>query len=497
MTGPRRAASLLVLVALAVGVLLLFQATGEPSLSWSDEIVYAVNGRRTADGLGLTSGFYDHRVVLEQELPTGDVHLPGHALMLAAAFRARGPSDATARLPSQLGFLAAALAVFAAGLRGCGAPAAWTATLLFMAWPAMGSYAGAAMGELTLVALVALWLLCWEAALVSEAAGWVATLGLLTGAALLHRETSLALIPPALLALMRGTPSTRARRLGLFMIACGPLAVLPLAVSAERARHPHFLRAAEGPLGTGGLSGQLLGMAGRNLEALFAPGLDVARLALALTLGAALLLLATARGRAGLARRTTRLAAYLVAAHALALLPLYPLRGWAAVRVLLVAAPPLCLALGCRLAAIERPLLRRTFAGFLLASTASLTLAAHRQLTDDRREARAEGEAQAAALDAAIPAGRPLPALVAPGAFLYGWLRYPTLVIWSLPESPRELARVVERAGADAVLLPAALARAERWTARLESLGFTARPLRGASGASIFLKAPRAEGVHP
>jgi len=494
--GPGRAAPLLLLALLGALVVGVFQSSGELRLSWSDEIVYAVNGRRAADGLGLTSGFYDHRVVLEQGLPTGDVHLPGHALILAASFRLLGPTEAAARLPSQLGFLAAALVVFAVGLRSSGPSAAWIAALLFLAWPAMGSYAVSAMGELTLVALVALWLLCWERVLASSSSGWAGALGLLTGAALLHRESSLALVPPALAALARIPPPVRARALGLFAIGCVPLALLALGASGARARHPHFLQLVETSLGHGGLASQLQGMASRNLGALLAPGLDVARLALVLTLGAALLLFATAKGSAGPTRWMSLLAAYLVSAHALALLPLYPFRGWAAVRVLLVAAPPLCLALGCRLAAVERPRLRRSLAGLALVLVAWLTLAAHRQLTSDRRAARAEGEAQAAALAAAIPAGLRARTLIAPGAFLYGWLRYPIVVIWNLPERPRELVRVVEKAGADGVLLPATLARGERWAARLEGLGFTARPA-SASGALLFLKTPPAEAARP
>jgi 4-amino-4-deoxy-L-arabinose transferase-like glycosyltransferase len=475
LTGSGRAAHLLLLALLGALVVGVLQSAGEPRLSWSDEIVYAVNGRRVTDGLGLTSAFYDHRVVLEQGIPTGDVHLPGHALILAVAFRALGASEAGARLPSQIGFVVAALGVFTVALRCCGVSAAWIAALMFLAWPAMGSYAVTAMGELTLVALASIWLLCWDRVYVRPTPVSAALLGLATGAMLLHRETSFALLPAALLPLLSVPAATRGRILGTFTLGAGPLVALAIIASAWKAHYPHFLQDLRASADGGRTLAHLFGMASRNIENFLGSFGDASQGVLGVTLATAVVLLVKRSEGAPRERRISLLAVYLLLAHAFVLLPIYPFRGWAAIRVLLVVAPALCVAAGCRLARVETRGRRVGVVALALACVLGVTTLAHRQLSEDRRLARGRERALVAEIEALTPPGRRVRTILAPAAFLYGWQHYPATVIWSTPASARELALVVEEGKADAVFVPGRLPLRERWDARLRELGFVPR----------------------
>jgi 4-amino-4-deoxy-L-arabinose transferase-like glycosyltransferase len=486
--AARIASSLLLLLLLGCAVLVLCRSGGSPDLGWSDEIVYASMGRRIADGRGLTSSFYHHRAVLEGGVPMGDVHMPGHALTLALPFRLLGASEAAARLPSQVAFLISGVALFVLGLRCGGYRVAWSSGLLLYAWPLLGTYAVTAMAEATLVGLMAFWLLAYQGTLSRLTPGRAAGLGLLTGLALLHRETSVALIPPALLAVLDRRHDRSRRNLAAFALTLAPLAVLAHRLSQDRPRHPHFLEGLREAMTVGGLVGPPSGMAARNVEALVS-GFGLTQALLLLWLGIPVLLLLS-RGRAGAPwRQLDLLTAYLVLAHAATLIWVYPFRGWPALRVLLAVAPCLCLSAAARLARIRRGWWRVVASTCAILCVTALTLAAHRRLAADRREARLSGEASVARIEAATPRGRRIRTLMAHEAFLFGWRHYPAVVIWSLPDTPRELVRVVERAGVDAVLLPDDTPLTARMAARLERLGF-ATPAR--SGPRLYLRATEA-----
>src|SRR5687768_14465469 len=61
-----------------------------PGLIWSDEITYAIVARNIAAGHGPLSSFHHPDTVLARGLPSPDVHMPGHAYLLALAYRTAG-----------------------------------------------------------------------------------------------------------------------------------------------------------------------------------------------------------------------------------------------------------------------------------------------------------------------------------------------------------------------------------------------------------------------
>ena len=215
-SGDTACRDLACVAAVAVAVLGLAYVTGSPGLRWSDEFVYAVVGRNLAEGRGLISNFYNPDAILAKGLPPGDVHMPGHSLLLAASFRLLGVSESGALLPNQLSFIATALILSALSHRAFGRRAALQTAALFLAFPVQAATANSAMSEPTLVLITVLYLALWCRARTRARLPFAAALGLWLGLGATHRETFLVFLPTACYALWRWPRPVRLRAFLVF-----------------------------------------------------------------------------------------------------------------------------------------------------------------------------------------------------------------------------------------------------------------------------------------
>lgn len=229
--------------ALALGVLSLAATSrmSVPRLVWNDEIVFAAAGRHVADGDGPVSSFYHPDAIAARGLPIHDVHMPGQAFVLGAAFALLGPSDEAAILTSRLAFLAALLLLAGAVDAAWGARPALATAILFVLFPPNVEFAHTAMSESVFTALVAGFLALWTAARrrpsVAAAAGMAAVLGV----GLMHHETILVYVPAALWAAARWPAPLRRRGLVAFGVVLAACVAAALPWYLARAPYPHVL----------------------------------------------------------------------------------------------------------------------------------------------------------------------------------------------------------------------------------------------------------------
>src|SRR5262249_30734678 len=132
-----------------------------PRLAWSDELIYALVGRHMADGHGNVSSITHPLTLAARGFAQPDVHLPGHMVLLAAAFRLLGRHEAVALVPSLLAYLLCGLLLYVAGARHFGRDAGLLAAALYYLAPPNLAFANSALMEASVqcatAACVALW----------------------------------------------------------------------------------------------------------------------------------------------------------------------------------------------------------------------------------------------------------------------------------------------------------------------------------------------------
>jgi hypothetical protein len=435
----------------AIGWLLWAAAAGSGflRLSWSDEIIYAAMGRNVALGRGLVSSFYDAQSIAERGFPRGDVHMPGHSLLLAASFAAFGPREAAAFVPPALGLLASGPLLWGAALRMLGRRGAFAAAVLLVGFPALSGYACSAMAEAEIVCLGAAHLGLWCAAMRRPTLARVMGLALLLGVGTTIRETFLALLVPTLAVLWRLPRPSRGRALVAFVATLGAYVGLVLRpLCRARAPYPNYLANLLRQRSLAESALLLLRNAFENLRTLVAPaaGLEVwlTRLVLILGLLPPLAVLVLRRGR-----RPRLLASYALTVAVATVVPLlfaYTFADWTGLRIVLVTVPSAVCCLVALLQAVPGRGRRSALVATVALAFFAATAVADRRLAADRRDeyewARETSRSIRNALDCPGPH-----VVVAHDAFLYGWQAPDATVVWRGALSEQELALVASRAG--------------------------------------------------
>jgi hypothetical protein len=448
----RRLGELFAIGALGACSLAVAADAAFPRLSWSDELAYAVMARNVAEGRGVVTNFYDPRTVAVRTLPTGDVHMPGQALVIAASFSLFGPGEHGATAPARASYLACGTILYLLARRLGGIRAGALAALLFFTFPGVVTLAHTAMAELTVLLLAAALLATLEWCRRDDTARSAVLLATLSLLALSVRETLVVFLPVALLVLFRGNR----RKPRVLAFAAVVSAGLPALVHLyrQKAPFPHSLSMVETAADP---AHALADNVARNLTAWWSwpPGPDQwAHAAIVVVIA-----LANAAARAG-APRPQRLAAwlsaYLYAGTVAGLIPLYPLRGWAAVRMLSFAVLPALVSLAVGSARLTG----RRFAigaSLLVAPLAALSFLSNSALGADRRDQFERAERVANLIrDHAPPAPH---TVLARQAFLYGWQDYPITVVTDVPDTEEVALAVERRLAPDLVIVPYAQRR--------------------------------------
>lgn len=445
MTGVLRAAA--AASALGLGALAITGTRVVPGLAWNDELVYAAAGRHVADGHGPLSSFYHPDAIAARGFPQPDVHMPGQAFVLGAAFRLGGPTETMAILTSRLAFLAAVVLLACAVGRRWGERSGLAAALLFVLFPPDAAFAHTAMSESVLTLLSTGFVAFFLAARDRPSVAHAVALALLLGLGAIHHETFLVYAPAAVWIVTRWPPPTRGRGLlaGAGVLGACLLAALPMYLA--RAPHPHalsdvFLSDETTVERAGTLTQNLLA----NLRAIpvwpneaweWNHALQWLALIAAVVLGI----------RRGGERREVAALAALGFLGTWALLALvYPLGDWRAVRVFMHAMPPALAVIADAL--VTRPAggWRRRDALRVLAPVGVVAVAASSLQAIGRDRAYHDGFGRAYSdFLARSTAGRDVRVVVATKAYRYGWDAYPVaVVVWEATDLKR--VRLVEQA---------------------------------------------------
>ncbi|MET0552323.1 MAG: hypothetical protein ABW221_04755 [Vicinamibacteria bacterium] len=433
----------------AVLALACTRAVAVPGLAWNDELVYAAAGRHVADGHGPVSSFYHPDAIVERGLPQPDVHMPGQALLLGAAFRLFGPREDVAVATSALAFvLASALAGWTCARLGTAAGLA--AAALFALFPPQAAFAHSAMAEpalcLATVAFAALWL----GALRDPRPARAVALAVVLAVGATARETFLVYAAPAAWAIARWPARERWRGavLGGGVLAAY-LAGVFVPFYRARASHPHVLTDALQAEGAR-IAAVIAGNVRDNLAALpFFPR-EAWQWVYLLQLLAFVLALGIARRATDERRPLAALAAWGLASTWVGVALFYPLADWRVVRVLMPVAVPAILVVGASLVPKTRTA-RDLWRPLVAAAVLAVSVAATVSLGRDRRFNLDFGRDYASYLLRTLPA-RPA-VVVATKAYRYGWEAYPVaVVVWEATDLKRVRA-VAERVPVDAIVV--------------------------------------------
>jgi hypothetical protein len=472
----------LVLV-LGAAALACARSYGAPAgLWWSDEITYALVARHLAEGRGGFSSFAHPDAVLARGLPLPDVHMPGHAYALALGFRLFGPTEAVAVAVGRLAFIAAGVLVSVLAGRVWGTAGGVWAAALFFFFPGLAAYGNTAMSETTLLLLAAAWWLVWREGLASGRPILAVALGLLLGVGATHRETFLALLPAGVYALATW-PAARRRAAAAAATAvfAAWMAAVFWPLYRARAPYPHalsFLLDTAARAGVGEAVAQVLG---RNASPWSQPGVWLVVYALEWACAAAAA--AVAMRARGPARWLGTWGAATLVFTFVPLAPLYWLRGWTAVRMLLWTLPPglAVIAGGWPGATVRR---RHALPAALLAVFVGCGLAANRWQARDRREEAARGAAYAAFIRAHT---REAPRVViAAGAHRYGWEEDPVQVVDAEIDAGH-LAALARRIPVDVVV---SRRDAPHFLAVLREHGFARASATPFEGRHVYVRSP-------
>ncbi len=442
--GRWRAAA--VAVALGMAALCATARASVPGLFWNDELVYAAAGRHVADGDGPLSSFYHPDSIGARGFPLPDVHMPGQAFVLGAAFRLLGVSEGAAVLTSRLAFLGALLLLVSAVRRSWGERPALATGLLFVLFPPNVPFAHTAMSESVLTLCTAAFLALWLRARERPSLGTAAALAGVIGLALLHHETFLVYVPAAAWVMLRWPRPVKGRALLLGAAVLGACLLLAAPLYLARAPHPHALSdvvlSNEAPVER---AGTLLHNLAANLRGL--PLWPASAWEWSHALQWLTVLAAAGLGlRAGGLRREVAGLAVLGFLGTWGLLALvYPMGDWRAVRVFMHAMPPALAVIGDALVARPATGWRARQAVRLLApaALAAVSVASLVSIGRDRAYHRGFGRDYSDFLTRAS-AGRDVRIVVATKAYRYGWDAYPVaVVVWEATDLKR--VRLVEQ----------------------------------------------------
>lgn len=229
----RVVAAIFVLVALGAGVAKISLSRALPELGWPDEWIYLTQARNIAERGTLNTNFYIASSIEKIGYPHRDVHLPGYALVLAAAGSWNGYTFETATALNVACYLVTVLSVFALARGFVSTTRSALAAALVAILPPYPGYLAVAYPEhLTATAVILLITLAvWIR-------GPLATflLGFAVGTSLLFRETVLFALP--IFAERLGI--RRALRFFLPGLLLAGATLLP-PFSAKRAIHPNAL----------------------------------------------------------------------------------------------------------------------------------------------------------------------------------------------------------------------------------------------------------------
>jgi len=445
---PKALVQHLGVVVLGMAILAWFHATGFSKLVWPDETVYAVVGRNIAAGRGPISNFYVARSIREAGVPLGDVHMPGHAFTLGAAFWLLGTNESIAFIPNEISFVLTGVILFNLSRLLFGAAAGVVTALLFYLFPGTGAYAMTTMSELTLMPISALYLLTWCRSLGSCRPAFPVALAVLLGLGAIHHETFLALVPSALYALWLWPRGARRRGLLAFIVTltlCLTLVVWPLRQTL--APHPHWLSTVLAEKDKVHAVGTMLL---RNLRALVpfggrADGMGAVQSAYNTELVAFLLALVVALRHPGPARRLALFSLFHFAATLGGVIAIYPLWDANGYRLFMACLPGALVALGFALTQLQPVQVRGVVVALGLGLLGWLAAATHLDFARGREEWLDYKVGYADALRQHLCGRRPS-FVVAPGAFRYGWEDYPVNVILSSPYGPGPALQVSELA---------------------------------------------------
>lgn len=436
------------MAAMAVAVLLVTRGPALPGLAWNDELVYAAAGRHVADGHGPLSSFYHPDAITERGFPQPDVHMPGHAFVLGAAFRLAGPKEWVALLPSRLALIAAAFLLAVAIGPRWGERSALAGALLFLLFPPNAAFAHTAMSESVLTLLSTAFFALSLIARDRPSVGYAVALALLLGLGATHRETFLVYVPAACWVVARWPQPVRRR--GLLAGACalgGWLALVVVPLYRARAPHPHVLSdvllSGQGPQQLARTLAQNL-LA--NLRAL--PLLPTTAWEWTHALQWLVLIAAVVVGwrQGGDRRWAAGLAALGFLGTWAVLAPIYPIADWRAVRMFMHALPPALVVLADAL--VARPAggwsLRHASRWLAPAAVLVVTIVSLFAIGRDREFNYTFGRDYSEFL-MRNTAGRALRLVVATKAYRYGWEAYPVaVVVWEATDLKR--VRAVEQA---------------------------------------------------
>ena len=434
-------------LALGLAALALTRTPAVPGLVWNDELVFAAAGRHVADGHGPLSSFYHPLAIAARGFPQADVHMPGQAFVLGAAFRLAGATETVAILTSRLAFLGTlVLLAWTIGTRW-GERSGVAAAALFALFPPDAVFAHTAMSEsvFTLIStgFLALFLGARERPSVARAAA----MALVLGAGAIHHETVLAYLPAAVWAITRWPARTRNRGLLAGALVLGACLLVATPFYLARAPHPHvlseFLISEESPAERAGtLTQNVLA----NLRGLPFPPREPWERNHALQWLAVAAAAAIGLHRGGARREVAALSVlgFLATWGVLALF--YPIGEWRAVRIFMHAMPPALAVVADALVARPTAGWRRRDAWRLLVPAGIAVVAVSSLTTLGRERARddAFGRAYSDFLVSST-AGRDVRVVVAAKAYRYGWDAYPVaVVVWDATDLRR--VRLVEQA---------------------------------------------------
>ncbi|HET9314416.1 MAG TPA: glycosyltransferase family 39 protein [Vicinamibacteria bacterium] len=442
--GPWRAA--LVAAGLSLAALAVTRTRTVPGLVWNDELVFAAAGRHVADGQGPLSSFYHPLAIAERGFPLPDVHMPGQAFVLGAAFRLAGATDAVAVATSRLAFVGTAAILAWAIARRWGERAGMAAAALFVLFPPDAAFAHTAMSESVFTLLTTLLLALLLDARDAPSVARAAALGLLLGAGVFHHETILVYAPAALWVVWRWPRDVRWRGLlvgGAVLAAC-LLAAAPFYLA--RAPHPHvlseFLISDDTPAERAGTIAQNL-LA--NLRGLPLWPREAWQWNHALQWAAVVAAIVIGLRKGGDRREVGALAALGFLGSWVVLALFYPIGEWRAVRVFMHALPPALAVIADAL--VTRPAGWRAHHALRLLAPAAVMAVAVSSLGAIGRERSVDdafGRAYSAFL-ARSTAGHDVRLMVAAKAYRYGWDAYPVaIVVWDATDL--KSVRLVEQA---------------------------------------------------
>jgi 4-amino-4-deoxy-L-arabinose transferase-like glycosyltransferase len=223
----RRAAVLLLIFALALGVRLAWISYANPSPSdgrFGDEVFYDHAAQALAEGKGYV-GFFNQQTA---NWP------PGYPLILAGVYKVVGHRVIAAKALNAVAGAATCLLVYVVGARVFSRRAGLIAALMMAFFPGQIYFSSLVLTESVFPAMLMLLVLLslmWIVERERPSAARLFVLGVLFGAAALTRNEAAVLIVPALILLKLVLPSWRRfARQGSFLVVGAVLAVMPWTV---------------------------------------------------------------------------------------------------------------------------------------------------------------------------------------------------------------------------------------------------------------------------